>query len=280
MRRGRFYALAAMGVVVLVLATLIAVLTPRAGAHAGGVTPPAPNEPMQLRTDVLESYPHDVHAFTEGLLLHRGKLYESTGPTKWSTLREVDLTTGQIIRIVRLPAFFAEGLALKGDRLVQLTYTEGIAFVYKLSTFKKVAEHRYQGQGWGLCFDGARFIMSDGSDRLVVRHPRSFAPIGAINVTARGQPVTKLNELECVRDSIYANVFETDTIVEIGARDGVVRAEIDARNLLSDHEKDCLPAEYKKYAVLNGIAYDEKTATFLVTGKLWPKLFRVRFVPQ
>ncbi len=251
-------------------------------ASAGSANPSPPTDPVQLRTEVVATYPHDVHAFTEGLLLHKGNLYESTGAHGWSTLRELDVQTGQIIRTVRLRnAHFGEGLALKGDRLVQLTYQGGVAFVYKLSNFKKVGELRYQGQGWGLCFDGTRFVMSNGSDQLVFRHARTFAVLGSVQVKARGQAVTNVNELECVGESVYANVFRTDKIVEISARDGVVRAEIDARNLLTDDEKHCLaPFGHQDQAVLNGIAYDPKDSTFLITGKLWPKLFRVRFVPQ
>jgi glutaminyl-peptide cyclotransferase len=238
--------------------------------------------PAKLRAEVVNQYPHDIWAFTEGLLMHGGTLYESTGAAGFSTLRQVDLPTGQIIQVTRLRRDdFAEGLALKGNRLIQLTWKQGIAYVYRLSDLKRVGILHYRGEGWGLCFDGTRFAMSDGSDYIVFRHPKTFAEIGRVQVTLNGLPVKYLNELECVGGSIYANVWKTDEIVEISASDGVVQAVVDVSNLLSIDERKCLELTgHADQAVLNGIAYDNQTATFLLTGKLWPKLFRVRFVPQ
>jgi len=231
---------------------------------------------------VVTQYPHDVWAFTEGLLLHNGELYESTGVPGYSSLRHVHLTTGMVTQGVHMgDQDFGEGLAVAGDRLVQLTYRQQIAYVYDLASFKPIGEYKYTGEGWGLCFDGKNFIMSNGSNELTLRDPVTFAVLSTIPVTLDGNPQAKLNELECVGDLIYANVFGTPSIVEIG-RDGVVRKVIDLPDLLTQHDRECLGLGIphgQDYAVLNGIAYDPADGTFLVTGKLWPKMFRVKFVP-
>jgi glutaminyl-peptide cyclotransferase len=231
---------------------------------------------------VVAWYPHDVWAFTEGLLLHKGKLYESTGVNGGSSLRRVRVQTGLVTQAIQMrPQDFGEGLAVRGDRLVQLTYQQHIAFIYDLDSLKQIGQFSYSGEGWGLCFDGRHFVMSDGSDKLMVRDARTFATQSTVPVTVDGQPQNYLNELECVGDLVYANVFHTDNILEIG-RDGVVRKVIDLAGLLTPEEDGCLGnfvPKGKENAVLNGIAYDPSDGTFLVTGKLWPKVFRVRFVP-
>ena len=233
--------------------------------------------PASLRTEVLASYPHDPTAFTQGLVLHDGTLYESTGLNGRSSLRQVELTTGKVLRRVDLAAnLFGEGLALVGDRLFQLTWRDGIALVYDLASLTEKGRFTYSGEGWGLCFDGAQLIQSDGSQRLIFRDPATFAITRQIAVTQQGQPVKELNELECVGDKVYANIWTTDRIVEISKLNGSVTAVIDAGNLLSVAERHGLASE----AILNGIAYDPADGTFLLTGKLWPKLFRVRFVPK
>lgn len=233
--------------------------------------------PTALRAEVLQSYPHDPEAFTQGLLLHDGTLYESTGLYGRSSLRQVELATGKVLRRVDLPPdLFGEGLALAGGKLVQLTWREGVAPTYILATFAKDGQFTYGGEGWGLCFDGTQFIQSDGSHRLTFRDPTTFAVTRQLAVTMQGQPVTALNELECVGDSVYANIWLTDRIVEIAKLNGIVRATIDASGLLTPAERSALAPE----AILNGIAYDAADNTFLLTGKLWPKLLRVRFVPK
>lgn len=226
---------------------------------------------IRLRAQVVQSYPHDRGAFTQGLLLHQGTLFESTGLEGQSSLREVEVATGRVIRSIDVPApVFAEGLALVGGKLFQLTWKQGKAFVYDRATFKKTAELSYRGEGWGLCSDGTHLVMSDGSDRLTFRKPSDFSAARTVAVTMDGRPVPNLNELECVDGLIYANVWMSDTIVRIDAKTGRVLATIDAANLLS-------PNERLGVDVLNGIAYDPSDQTFLITGKLWPKLFRVRF---
>ncbi|MEO8085137.1 MAG: glutaminyl-peptide cyclotransferase [Ardenticatenales bacterium] len=250
-------------------------LTPPAtasdGAHGQGAA-------LALVPDVVASYPHDPAAFTQGLLLDGGVLYESTGLEGQSTLREVDLATGNVLRRHDLPAdVFAEGLALVGDRLIQISWQEQRAFTYDEHTFASGPEFAYSGEGWGLCSDGTRLIMSNGSDRLTFRDPATFNPSGQVSVTLDGQPVPMLNELECVDGMVYANVWQTNQIVAIDPTDGFVTASIDAANLW-ERMADRDPAQ--QIDVLNGIAYDPADQTFLVTGKLWPKLFRVRFVPS
>jgi glutamine cyclotransferase len=217
--------------------------------------------------------PHDPGAYTQGLVWDHGTLYESAGLYGSSSLRQVDPLTGDVRRRLDLPpGFFAEGLAQVGDRLVQLTWKEGVAFVYDSRTFERVGEHHYEGEGWGLCNDGSRLVMSDGSDRLSFRDPRTFALLGGVDVRLDGRPARQLNELECVGDAVYANVWMTDEILRIDPASGRVTAVVDAGGLLD--ATDLAHAD-----VLNGIAYDAAKRTFLITGKLWSKLFEVVFVP-
>ncbi len=228
---------------------------------------------QRLRVQVLGSEPHDRGAFTQGLVLDDGNLYESTGLYGRSSLREVDRATGEVRRQVQLdPATFAEGLARVVDRLIQLTWQQGVAFVYDLATLERLDQYSYTGEGWGLCYDGARLVMSDGSSSLTFRDPQTFVPTGTVSVTLDGRSIERLNELECVGDRVYANVWMTDEIVRIDPSTGHADAVIDASNLLA-------PSERLGADVLNGIAYDPDQDVFLITGKLWPRLFEVRFIP-
>ena len=216
--------------------------------------------------------PHDPTAYTQGLVWDHGALYESAGLYGRSSLRQVDPRTGAVLRRVDLaPAFFAEGLALAGSRLLQLTWKEGVAFQYDARTFERTGEFHYEGEGWGLCDDGRRLVMSDGSDHLAFRDRQTFALLGGVDVRLDGRPATQLNELECVDGAIYANVWKTDEILRIDPVSGRVTAVIDAAGLLD-------AAAQEQADVLNGIAYDPEKKTFLVTGKLWPKMFEVVFV--
>lgn len=256
-------------------AVALAVLLAALAVGAEPSNTPATAAAAPLRWTVVERYPHDPRAFTQGLLVDGGTLYESTGLRGQSTVRVVDLTTGQVRRKVDLPPdLFGEGLAKVGDRLVQLTWTEGRARVYNLPDLSVAAEHRYEGQGWGLCFDGSRLVMSDGSHRLFFRDPESFALVGSVEVFDGGRPVHHLNELECVRDRVYANVWGTWHIVRIDPASGRVDGRMDATGLLSLMEQESLPDG----AVLNGIAHDPVDDTFLLTGKLWPRVHRVRIL--
>lgn len=231
------------------------------------------NSAERLGVTVLAQHPHDTRAFTQGLLLAPdGYLYESTGLVGASTLRQVDLTTGQVLRLRQVPPpHFAEGLELVGNQLLQLTWQTGVLFRYDVNTFEPLSEQRYQGEGWGLCYDGQSLYMTDGSATLFRRHPDTFEVLDSVQVQLNGKPLPRLNELECVGGKVYANVWLTDEIVRINPGTGLVEALIDAsplRTMLGITDRD---------AVLNGIAYDEARDVFLVTGKLWPALFEVRF---
>ena len=224
-----------------------------------------------LKVQVLRSYPHDPDAFTQGLVWRDGVLYESTGMVGQSSLRRVDLATGAVRQKVDVPSpYFAEGLADIGNRLYQLTWQHGRVFVYDRSTFGRVGELAYDGEGWGLCHDGTSLVMSNGSDALSFHDPDTFAVEQTVRVTLDGRPLSQINELECVGTDVYANVWQTETIVRIDAATGRVTARIDASGLLT-------PAERRGVDVLNGIAWDPADQTFLITGKWWPKLFRVKF---
>jgi glutaminyl-peptide cyclotransferase len=228
--------------------------------------------PRRMRVKVVRTLPHDPTAFTQGLLIHAGTFYESTGIQGQSSLRNVEIGSGKVLRRLALDRnVFAEGLALAGDRLVQLTWTSGKAFVYDLFSFRKIGELPYAGEGWGLCFDGEHLVMSNGTDRLSFRDAQTFAVARELAVTRAGTPLSRLNELECVGDLIYANVWTRDQIVAIDHRSGKVVAEIDAAGLLT-------PAESDVADVLNGIAHDKRSGRFFITGKYWPKVFEVEFV--
>jgi glutaminyl-peptide cyclotransferase len=255
----------------LLLAVVVAVAAASVLGRAAQRQPMAP--PANLKVQVVRTYPHDRDAFTQGLIWRDGVLYESTGLVGRSSLRKVDLATGAVKQQTIVPApYFAEGLADVGNRLLQLTWQHGRVFVYDKNTFNRVGELSYDGEGWGLCHDGRSLVMSNGGDALTLRDPKTFAVTRTIRVTQSGRPVDRLNELECVGSDIYANVWTTDTIVRIDSNTGQVTARIDAAGLLT-------PAERLGVDVLNGIAYDPADQTFLITGKLWPRVFRVRFVP-
>lgn len=239
-----------------------------------------------LQPEVIATYPHDTTAYTQGLLLYDGLLYESTGLRGESTLREVEPTTGEVLRRVDIdPSLFAEGLARVDDRLIQITWQSNRAFVYDLASFEQTGEYEYAGEGWGLCYDGAYLVMSDGTDFLQIRDPETFELIMRPAVTlqgtplsqyaAQGRPLSRLNELECVGDSVYANVWQTDYILRIDRMTGVVTGVIDATGLLSEEER----AGFSDQQVLNGIVYLPESDTFYLTGKQWPTLYEVTFVP-
>ena len=267
-----------------VASTLLAVAVLCGSRAARGEEPASAPTPAaqaaafrRLAVEVVATYPHDPAAFTQGLLLHDGTLYESTGNYGDSSLRKVEVETGKVLARTNLPPeLFGEGLALVGGELVQLTWREGLALVYDLAGFEKKRRVPYDGEGWGLCFDGQWLIMSDGSDQLYLRDPKTFAIWRRVPVTLAGSPLRQLNELECDGDRVWANVWNSDSIVEIDKQSGAVRSLADAARLLGAEERAVL----HPHAVLNGIARDDESDTFLVTGKYWPKLFRVRFTPQ
>ena len=221
--------------------------------------------------EIVSSRPHDTMAFTEGLLLYDGSLYESTGNYGESTLRQVEPWTGTVQHKVELAnAYFGEGLARIDTHLVQLTWKEQVAFIYDAAGLQKIGELTYSGEGWGLCYDGEHLVMSNGSDVLQLRDPQTFALVGTVNVTLDGLPLMRLNELECVGGAVFANIWTSDAIVRIDPSTGVVTAQVSCGGLLT-------PAEALHADVLNGIAFNPATSTFLITGKLWPRIFEARF---
>lgn len=224
-----------------------------------------------LRVQVQRTIPHDVEAFTQGLLWWQGKLYESTGRRGASELRRLDPASGEVEQRAAIPVFFfGEGLARVGDQLHMLTWHAERSFVFDLESFRRLGTHAYRGEGWGLCHDGGRFVMSDGSSRLTFRDSETFSRTGEVTVTLAGAELAALNELECVGDSIYANVFQRDFIVRIDAATGRVVQRIDASGLLD-------PAAAARADVLNGIAHDPQSGRFYITGKLWPFIFETTF---
>ncbi|OLT13372.1 glutaminyl-peptide cyclotransferase [Pseudonocardia sp. CNS-139] len=227
----------------------------------------------QLRPEVLAEQPHDTTAFTQGLELADGVLYEGTGREGRSQLRELDPDTGAVRRAVPLPgSLFGEGITVVDDRIWQLTWQDGVALEWDRASLTLLREVPVDGEGWGLCRDGDRLVRSDGTDLLRFHDPATFAETGSVPVTLAGEPVRQLNELECVDGQVWANVWRTDRIVRIDPADGRVTAVVDAAGLLD-------PAQRAGTDVLNGIAA-LGGGEYLLTGKLWPTTFRVRFVPR
>jgi glutaminyl-peptide cyclotransferase len=222
---------------------------------------------------VVNAYPHDSAAYTQGLIYRDGFLYESTGLNGRSTLRKVELETGKVVRQFRLDQqYFAEGLTDWKDELVQLTWRSQLAFVYDMATFASRRTFDYPGEGWGLTHDALHLIVSDGTEWLRFFEPATFREARRVRVNDGGSAVRDLNELEYVGDEIYANVWHTDRIARISPETGRVLRWIDLSGLLSSGYR--LDPE----AVLNGIAYDAARKRLFVTGKLWPKLFEIEVV--
>jgi glutaminyl-peptide cyclotransferase len=234
--------------------------------------PSKPAEGFQSYTyEVANVWPHQRSAFTQGLVFLDGVLLESTGLNGESSLRRVELKTGDVLQRAEVPAqYFAEGLAALNGKLFQLTWQNHKGFVYDLKSFRLEREFTYPGEGWGLTTDGRRLIMSDGTDQIRFLDPSTLEEQGRIGVTARGQPVNRLNELEYIKGEIFANVWGTDYVVRIDPATGRVVGVIDFAGLLPAQERD------ETTDVLNGIAYDAAGDRLFVTGKRWPKLFEVR----
>lgn len=249
-------------------------------------TPPSRRPPPSLRPDVperlevrvLSEHPHDPAAFTQGLLVHEGLLYESTGRYGASELRRVEPLTGEVLLRRALPAhLFGEGLALvpagagEPARLIQLTWREETALVWEADDLTARGELSYRGEAWGLAWAGERLVMSDGSSWLSFREPEGFAEVERVQVTFRGRPLSRLNELEWVDGVLWANVWGTSQIVRIDPATGAVTGIAD----LAELERRLPPDEARGIDVLNGIAWWPERRTFLVTGKLWPRTFEV-----
>lgn len=223
--------------------------------------------------NIINSYPHDPGAYTQGLIYVDGTMYEGTGRRGASSLRRVDLETGQIIQMLQLsPELFGEGITLFDDRIIQLTWQAHVGFVYDRESFDLLGTFNYPTEGWGLTQDGTRIIMSDGTARLYFRDPETLAETGWVDVFDNQGPVTLLNELEYIDSEVYANIYRTDHIAIINPDTGRVRAYIDLTGLLGPEDRT------QPVDVLNGIAYDADQDRLFVTGKWWPKLFEIKLV--
>jgi glutamine cyclotransferase len=220
--------------------------------------------------DVVFTYPHDENAFTEGFLYRDGFFYESTGLEGESSVRQVEVQTGRVMRRHDMPRpLFGEGLTDWGFQLVQLTYTTELAFMYDMETFAERSTFKYKGQGWGLTHDDHRLIMSDGSANLRFLDPETHRELGSIEVRDQGTPVANLNELEFIRGDVYANVWHSNRIAVIDPKSGTVREWIDLTGLNPN-------AVARSEAVLNGIAYDASRDRLFVTGKWWQNVYEIR----
>jgi glutamine cyclotransferase len=240
---------------------------------AAAATPTASAEQVSISGfEVVNTFPHDASAFTQGLVFQDGAFIESTGLEGHSTLRRVDLKTGQVLKKVDVPSFyFAEGMTLFGGKIYQLTWKGERGFVYDPQSFQKTGEFRYDGEGWGLTHDAESLILSDGTNQIRFLDPNTSQVKRTISVFDHGQPLEEINELEYVKGEIYANVWHVDRIARIDPQTGGIKGWIDMGGLIQPVE-----VKYNSEAVLNGIAYDEQGDRLFVTGKLWPKLFEIK----
>ncbi|HEX5748650.1 MAG TPA: glutaminyl-peptide cyclotransferase [Archangium sp.] len=255
----------------LVLLTALACRNERSPAP-----PPTPTASTPVfGFDVVQSWPHDPNAFTQGLVYRDGKLYEGTGLNGLSSLREVELETGAVLRRRELERqYFGEGIALFKGRIYQLTWRSHVGFIYDAATFQQVGRFEYPTEGWGLTDDGTSLIMSDGSSTVRFLDPATLAVQRSIRVTDNGREISQLNELEFIKGELYANVYLTNDIVRIDPATGKVTGWLNLTGLLPPQDRTGTED------VLNGIAYDAARDRLLVTGKRWPRLFHIRLVPR
>jgi len=224
---------------------------------------------------IIRTFPHDSEAFTQGLIFSRGFLFESTGLNGRSSIRKVELETGKTVKRFDLPVqYFGEGLTERDGTLIQLTWRSGKGFIYNRETFSIERVFDYSGEGWGLTHDGKSLIMSNGSDKLIYLNPRTFQREREMPVVSGDKPVMNLNELEYIKDEIYANIWQQDYVARISPITGKVTGWIDMSALRKELPDD------QTAEVLNGIAYDPEGDRIFVTGKLWPKVFQVEVVRQ
>ena len=260
----RFFKILVIGLLVLTGALFI--------NHSSNLEPSANSNVIPVYTyKVVNTYPHDRSAFTEGLVFKDGVLYEGTGLQGYSSLRRVKLETGEILQIRELPPqFFGEGVTIYGNKIIQLTWQSHTGFVYDKYSFKLLQEFNYPVEGWGITHDGEHLIMSDGTETLHFLDPETFEEVSQIEVSANDIPVTRINELEYIQGEIYANIWQTERIARIDPLTGQVIGWIDLKGILSPEDHS------EKVDVLNGIAYDAKNDRLFVTGKFWPKLFEIK----
>ena len=261
-------------------ATLAALLVLASILVAGTVWLVLPNS-MQAPTDsgaatsytyhVVNTYPHDTSAFTEGLAFTNDSLYESTGEYGSSSLRRVNLEDGTIQQKVSLPSqYFGEGLTAVNNSLIQLTWQEKTGFIYNKQTLAQKGNFSYSTQGWGLTYNGSELVMSDGTSNLYFLNPVTYQKVGQVNVHDGNAAITNLNELEYINGSIYANIWQQQKIAIINPKTGTVQGWIDLTGIYQTKGTT---------NVLNGIAYDQQTSSLYVTGKNWPYLYQITITP-
>ncbi|MEO7133080.1 MAG: glutaminyl-peptide cyclotransferase [Vicinamibacterales bacterium] len=253
-----------MKAVLVIAATIVLACAPATIAQRK----PAPVQGYRI----IATFPHDTTSFTQGLVFAAdGQIYESTGLQGESTLRRVDIASGKTLQRIDVPSqYFAEGLAMVGDELLQLTWQHKLGFVYDRATFKQKRTFPYATEGWGIAYDGAaQLVMSDGSDTLTFLDPKTFAAGKKLRVLDAGRPIANLNELEWIEGEIWANVWMTDRIARISPQTGEVNAWIDLSTLFPRSQR--LPPADE----LNGIAYDKATRRIFITGKKWPRLYQI-----
>lgn len=244
--------------------------------------PPRANEPLPVYSyQIVNTFPHDPKAFTQGLVVHNGVFYEGTGGRRsdsfHSSLRKVEIETGKVLQKFDLASeYFGEGITILNDKIYQLTWQENKAFVYDVNDLKLLKEFKYGTEGWGITTDGTNLFYSDGSHLIRVVNPETFEVTKTVPVLdEKGRPVMELNELEYVKGEIWANIWQKGWIVRIDPASGKLLGRIDL-NVLTDEQRDASP----NADVLNGIAYDAATDRIFVTGKQWNKLFEIKVVPK
>jgi glutamine cyclotransferase len=231
---------------------------------------PTQQKPLIYTYSIVHTYPHDISAFTEGLVFQDGSLFESTGMFAYSSLRRVDLASGEVLQQTVLDSqYFGEGIAVVNDTIVQLTWRNHVGFVYGKDNFTLLRTFIYQTEGWGITFNGTHLIMSDGSPNLYFLDPATFAVVGQVSVRDGKTPIMNINELEYVNGDLYANIWMDAKIAVINPSTGQIKAWIDLSGLHSESNID---------DVLNGIAYDQQTGRLFVTGKNWPSLYEIKLV--
>ena len=241
-------------------------------AQGQSITPVAPVRSFE----VVAEYPHDAAAFTQGLILVDGQLYEGTGLNGASELRLVDLQTGEVLERHRLGSeYFGEGITVLGDKIYQITWQTETAFVYDRETFEQIGTFSYDTEGWGLTHDGTSLIMSDGSDQIFFRDPATFEVTRQISVRDGENPIANINELEYIDGVLWANVWRTNLIARIDPETGAVIDWLDLSALQAQ-----VLADGGRIDVLNGIAWNPETGTVLVTGKFWPTLFEIKLTDE
>ena len=255
-------------------------LVPTTRPQSNSPLPPPTNTPANPSTvpvytyRIVNTYPHDRSAFTQGLLFTDGILYEGTGLLGQSSLRKVDLETGEVWQQYTLPLqFFGEGITIIGDRLIQLTWQSNVGFVYNKDSFALLDEFTYPTEGWGLTYDGQRLIMSDGTATLYFLSPDTYEEIGRVTARDQNGPVERLNELEYINGEVFANVWRSTRVARIDPQTGQVTGWIELDGLLTPEDRA------QHVDVMNGIAYDAEGERLFVTGKWWPKLFEIEVLP-